>query len=719
VNTRRIGRIPVPRLLYRFSAASLLVVTHLLPLGAQSPQLPGRKVNVHNVLSERPLSPPLRNSQVTVRYSPDGRYLMVQDPSGIYLLSRDALKLVAYLAIEETYPAQFSHDSQSIVTIGHDLTLRRTRLPTAELLEEKVLPAHDDCLDAALSPGADFFACFTPEFKLIVYQLSTLQPIFSESTEPPATNRFLAPPIFYVPLDPGTAFAGPFGFLLSNTHDARVKSGHKLLSMFFSPNGNTLYETSAVGGFRLDLSTRQKSSLPASIRKRYEDSMCALENDRVLIVGGKKDQDPEMLSLTSGNLLANPPLKADTAFTAANPRYALLSAAHDPGLQVFDTGQNRLLDVPDNLGLDVFTNELALLNDRGILFLYHLGERLPFLSAELPLDRLPILRTAAVTPTLDRIAFSVAGNGAAYQLATGERLYSGRVFSAADFSDPSSLFLLEPSGPAAPSQVVRLMLPSAESAIAWTCGRYPAVSGGSVLFEYLPGPLNLFGPASLILEGEPPYHLRALDLATGKELWNRNLSEDPPIPFADPQGNRIVLGWYAKSAGAEAEAKRIPSVWESFKKAKLDKEDTFFGVLDARSGDSLGGVLIQVGSGPLSYDAAYSVGNALFLIKDGKRVSLYSLQDGSLKARFVGGMPVASASAGLFAIEEGPGRLVFYDLASAAKLDDQLFPDAIAYTHFSADGRRLLVLTRHQVAYILDVSSLRNLPQASPAASPN
>jgi hypothetical protein len=111
------------------------------------------------------------------------------------------------------------------------------------------------------------------------------------------------------------------------------------------------------------------------------------------------------------------------------------------------------------------------------------------------------------------------------------------------------------------------------------------------------------------------------------------------VPFADSQGDRLVLGWNATSPQAASAAKRIPSVWEIFKHAKISKLDSYFEILDARFGKSLGGVLIQVGSGPASYDAAFSAGNALFLLKDGKRVSVYSLQDGRLEARLVGGIP--------------------------------------------------------------------------------
>jgi PQQ enzyme repeat len=223
---------------------------------------------------------------------------------------------------------------------------------------------------------------------------------------------------------------------------------------------------------------------------------------------------------------------------------------------------------------------------------------------------------------------------------------------------------------------------------------------------------RLFGVGQ---DNDIPYRLRALDVTTGKELWKREFSENGPLPFADPLGDRVVLGWYAKSPGAESAAKRIPQVWEIFKHAKISKLDSYFEVLDALSGKSVGGVLIQVGSGPASYDAAFSAGDALFLIKDGKRVSVYSLQDGNLKVRLTGGIPTANSRNNLFAMEEGPGRLVIYDPTTAAKLDEQIFPDAIAYAHFSVDGNRLLVLTRHQVAYVLDVSGVHANSSATPA----
>ncbi len=679
------------------------------------PQSARPREELHGVLSRQPLRPPLRNADVILRYSSDGRTLMVQNPSGVYLFSREPFALRAHMAAEQVYPAQFSLDSQEITVIGHGLTLNREALPGGPILEQRELPFHDGCLDAELAPGAEFFACLTPNLNLVVYRLSTNEAIFSAFLDQ-ANSPYR---IVHIPLDPDLAFPSPFGFRLANSWDSMANRGLKFISMSFSPDGKTLLVRNEGEAFTVDLTTRRKASLAGWLHKRLQASFSLRNDESILIATGEKVATPVIVSLKSGGVTGNPPFKADMVRLATNPHYALLSDAGAPGVRVFDLEQNRELDAPNNLSMDISGNEMAVLDDQGSLFLYHMGEKLPFLAADLPLDLLPVLRAAAVTPALDRIAFSVDGNSAAFQIATGERTYTGPRFSAAEFLDQASAYLVLPRDRLNPSRVLQLALPSGKTTPAWSGGKDHLRSGGPVLLEYaLAAPIR--HRFVVTQENDIPYRLRALDPATGKELWKCEFFENSPVPFADPQGERLVLGWDATSLHAASAAKRIPSIWEIFKRAKISKLDSYFEILDARSGKSVGGVLIQVGSGPASYDAAFSAGDALFLLKDGKRVSVYSLQDSSLKARLVGGIPTANAQNNLFAMEQGPGRLFIYDLATAAKLDQQIFSESVAYTHFSADGNRLLVLTRHQVAYVLDVSGVRSAlaPAPAPASPP-
>lgn len=683
-----------------------LVENHLIAAPAASPQASEPAEDLHSVLSRHALIPPLRDGAVTLRYSPDGRYLMVQNASGVYLFSREPLRLTTYFSADDIYPVQFSSDSQTIASIGHGLMLTRANLPSGRKQEERELPFQSGCLQAEFAPGADYFACLAPSLTLVVLQLSTNELVFSDSMQ----GMFSPNGVFHIPLDPDNAFPGPFGFRLANNLDSLVDKGMNFLSMSFSPDGNTLLVRNEWEAFSVDLTTRRKTSLAGSLQKHLHGSFSLQSNERVLIASGEKESGPSIVSLKNGEVIARPAFKADTVRLASNPRYAFLSDIGSVGSKLFDLQDNRAVNVPDNLSIDVFGNEMAVLNESGSLTLYRIGESRPLLSVDLPLNSLPVLRAAAVSPTLDRLAFSVDGNSAAFEAENGERAYTGPRFSAANFLDEASAYLLFPRDRNYLPRMVLLALASGKTTPIWTGGKDHLRSGGTVLLEY-----ELVTPIrhrfAVTQENDVSYRLRARDPASGNELWKREFVENSPVPFADPQGDRVVLAWNAKSSGAEDAAKKIPAVWEIFKQAKRMNLDSFFEILDARSGKTLGGVLVQQGSGPYSYDAAFSVGDALFLMKDGKRVSVYSLQDGSLKARFVGGFPTASAQTNLFAIEAGPGRLFLYDLATAAKLDQQILSDGIAYIHFSADGNRLLVLTKHQVAYVFDVSGVRRAPK--------
>jgi hypothetical protein len=87
------------------------------------------------------------------------------------------------------------------------------------------------------------------------------------------------------------------------------------------------------------------------------------------------------------------------------------------------------------------------------------------------------------------------------------------------------------------------------------------------------------------------------------------------------------------------------------KKAKLTDHDSFLEALDARTGKSLGGVLVQSGASPANFDWLFSVGQAIIFSRDSVRVHVYSMQDGQLKAKLVGIRPSANAQTNLLALD--------------------------------------------------------------------
>lgn len=195
------------------------------------PEAGARPEKLHGVVSRQRFTPPLRSARVTLKYSPDGRYLLLQDPSGIYVLSREPLEVLGYIDATNSYPARFSADSQSIIVVSWGLSYQRWAVRGGQRLDSRDLQVRDGWVDAQLSPDGEMLACYGPDFRLGVLQLSTGQWIFSEPIR--ASDPHLTP----IPLDLNVPFAGPFGFTLSRDMKPLANRAVFRLAMRFSPDG--------------------------------------------------------------------------------------------------------------------------------------------------------------------------------------------------------------------------------------------------------------------------------------------------------------------------------------------------------------------------------------------------------------------------------------------------------------------------------------------------
>ena len=89
------------------------------------------------------------------------------------------------------------------------------------------------------------------------------------------------------------------------------------------------------------------------------------------------------------------------------------------------------------------------------------------------------------------------------------------------------------------------------------------------------------------------------------------------------------------------------------------------------------------------------------------RVLVYSVGTGELKGHAFGTSPVISTASGLLSVNLGGGRISIHDLATMHRRNQFTFAAPVVVASFSADGKRLFVLTSDQTVYVLD-----------PAASP-
>ena len=667
------------------------------PLGQPNQRSPVAE-DLHGVISHQLLHSPIRGGDFYLRFSADGRFLLVQGISGFIVYSTNPLKPVFYLDADYLHEARFAPDSHSLTIVSFALQTGRWRLPEVSGSFKGEIPAAGGCLAGELSPAGDTFACYRPDLSFHLYDVASGSELLADKPQHDLFGPVLAPISFFT----DNIAARPVGYTATKSYEMYANRGMALESIAFSPDADSVLLATGEGSYLWNLTSRHKSSLPGIFKKPGDGSLCFLDNDRILSFS--RSDSPQILSLKTGKPVAKLPLDSAFARPASDSRFLVVSGESKVH-RLFDFESNKLVEVPENIALDVRDDILAVVTPQANLALFHLGDTTPFAAAPIPLASTPSKLFVAASPDLDILSFGFGQQAALFRISDGEHVADVENTGETAIPSSSSAYFLSFSKGKPIRDVIRVNPVTATASPEWKSGGLLARASSATLYEYAFDSTSPVSQAPVFLSDTGfAFALSARQWASGRILWKKQFRTAHPVPFPDPQGKRLVLGWDAKGSGGESAAKRCPQAWPIFHKAKLNLKDTFFEVLDGSTGSTVGGVLVQTGAGPLSFDAAFSAGPMLITSKDEGRSVLYSLQDGQAKARLKGFLPAASAEAQLVAFVENGDRLVFYDLSTGDKLDQQQFPEAIAYTHFSADGKRLLVLTRKQSVYILDVS---------------
>lgn len=691
---------------------------------------------LHGVLSSARLTPALRGVPRQVRFSSDGNYLLVQVESGIYILSRRPLQIQTWIYAPDILPARFSADSKTLILATRSLAITRWDLADNRRVDERILKAQDGCLASELSPHGDLAACLDPSLVLELYRTGTGERILGQQilTEQERLAAGLAS-VGLVPRNEGTAYAEPFGYGIADALRPLADRGIFGARFLFSPDAHFLLmlDRRHRSAACFDATARRNFGCPRVIKENWNATVCFVAPNEIAVLDPDNPEKSQIAEFPGGQFVTSLHLAARVATPATQFKYLVVRGSDNENeVRLFDWDAGRTLKAQEKAQMDVTGDTLAIYSQQGELKLVHVPEDKLEAKAILPPPLLPSLRTANVSPSLDAIVLGVGGDAGLFRTATGNQVMPFTRLSGAWFAGDDELYIAasrEDGSPATvkkvnpnPETVAETWAPAFKSDPQFTI--LDTHFGGPVLFVLEQSALYVFPDGHVDYPGhQRRSKLRALDLKSGRELWSRQWHnpvsyaapqgdrvalgwrDDVPVPYADPQGDRVALGWRATMSGGQALAKRYPALKRQMDAAKPTINDAVFEVLEAVSGKGVGTALVQVSSGPESFDSVFSVGDFLICVRDGARVTVYSLSTGEIQARLFGNYVSASAAAGLLAAADG-NHLRLYNLKNGSKIDEYLFPDAPVYTRFSIAGNRLLVLTAQQVAYVIDAGAL-------------
>ncbi len=652
----------------------------------------GRREVLHGVLRKSLLDPPLRGEITHLRFSPDGKFLVAQDDAGINVLSREPFAPLFRINAPEAKPASFTPDSQNIAFHNSDLRIELWSVAGQNLKTvHELFTRKQRCLQTALSVDAKSLACLDMQFNLNLFEVASGNPIFQKKD-------------FYTP----DFFALLMRLLSRFNSDESDSSDFELINMGFSPDGRYFAagaRSNYFGAFGLstettaiavDLTTRSPVNLRGPLKKLISGGFTFFGPDRIVGVDVREPKKSAMVSFPAGEVLSELPLGPVKLAPAGRGNYLLVRPIAKYPVGVMDISTKTIFKANKQAALDLYDQVFVSERRNGELGLYGVEKNDVIATVLLPRNPLGRLRAAALSSDQKWLAVSERTRGAVWNLAKGERLFHVRGFSGAYFGHDGVLYADFPKLEEAERTIARLDMATKE------------IEGGPDLVE---DRASQHGPFVLVTrpaKKDGGYSenvvIEVQDARTLKALWSKSYPKEAPQVWMS--ASTIALAWPVSANAAKAEISSDPLLARQLAAMKEKEGDYFLQVLDARSGEPRGRLLIETGKGSFRISNVFTSGDWAVFTDTENRTLLYSLSTGEQKGRVFGRRAAISPATGLLCVENEDGQLTLYDLASMDKRDQFTFSNAVELARFSADGKTLFVLSANQTVYLLDVSAL-------------
>lgn len=661
----------------------------------------GRKPAVQNVFWKKFLDPPLVDDFRTLRFSPDGKLVLAQDSSSIYVLTRDPLEFVFRIDAPSAHPAQFTPDSKGVVFYNPQLRVERWDIASKERTDINEVVVQKGCFQTRLSPDGRTLACFREDFALLLVDVETGEHILEK-------EKFYQAEL--------NSDRGIDRFVVS--YQVRY------IAMEFSPDARYFLASSKNGNpIAFDLTSRSAIAVHGSVKAATSTLFVFVTPDEIAGSAGSNGTNSLLVSFPDGAVIRQLNFGSARPSRVTHGDYVLLRPIKDYAVGVLDLKTNEFVRANKQTAFDVYDNTFVSQMKSGEIGLFH-ESLVPIATLKLPLGPLGNLRTADISHDWGLIAVSFRDRGGVWDLKAGQIIYNLRGFWRGWFNDQGSLYAEFPKDGTTDRSIAQINVSARnitqsqklESSDVQQHGRYlaslhapnkpptPAKDNGgdSDSYDYEGMNIHISDMVTSRLENQI---LDVRDVQSDKQLWAFPFPKEVPRIYWSTESDRAAFVWRANDSAVRAEQQRSP---DASHRTTSNKSSFFeLEIIDLTTGKPLG--WIEVDSHDDTFGISYvgAAGDYVVVRDTIGRLLMYSISSGKLLGRFLGhGFEIVPGGSPILCVFRLKGRMEFYRPGNWSPAATIRLPWSTSLVRFSPDGKQLFALTDDQAAYAIDISSI-------------
>jgi hypothetical protein len=662
----------------------------------------GRPENVPGLVAKKALDPPLQDELHTLRFTPDGKYLLAQDNATIYVMTREPFAVKFMIPAEEAFPAKFTGDSRYLSFYTPELRAEVWELATANRIAAYDLHSTYGCEQTALTTDAKTLACIDAKQDLVIIDSATQDRIFEKkrirSGEVDFTNG--------------------------------IKFEIEYVNMAFSPNGKYLLVAGKYGTIAVDVANRKEIPLASGVKGVLKKAFTFLDDGRILGLAG--GSNASVVTFPDGNLLQSVELGASIPSTVTKGDYILMRPIKDYEVGVLDLKSGQIVRANKRAAMDIWGDMAVSELGTGEVALFGVSTT-PMARVKLPRGNLAGVRVSAVSDDFQWLAVAEEGRGAIWNVSTGQRLYNIKSFQGAYFG-PDGAYVDFPKQEKLERSVARLSLGQPGISLANKLGSGRFTQRGPYVItwkqkrnkpekpddeeeEKTIDRFNRYRYEGTNLKWHdllefPAKHetMELRDTKTGNVLWSRTFDHEVPNLFTHADADVIALTWWVGQPGVKDEFEKIPGL--RAKKGAAKDSDFLVEIVDLRTGAIVGGVVLDTNDGMFRLQQVLPTRSWVAIKDSFGRVLVYNVKTGACTGKMFGTPYEMAADSKELLIRNDSRRFSLYDAETMTKRAEYLFSAPVANVQLSAKGDRMFALTDTQMTYIVDTKSKEELAGA-------